>query len=172
MVKIFFIFIMLFILTKSSTIKKYNADDLIDGILIELKDRAACICHSMDKMGFVKKKFYIGIKSNDKNAKIDKTLYYKFMESCDSKDTCDDIYLNNFIENNDRYMEIESVAGFKYEYEFINEDENQKALLIYYKDFTGEKVIIEYANRFFTIFIIGLFVFFITVADILLMLIK
>ena len=146
MEKLFYIILLtLLIFSHNSKIKKYNLDKTKLSII--LSDITACICITLDDYK-INNTFYLTEISNDKNSKIDKTLYYNYIESCDSKDTCDDIYINNYIENNDRDYEIDSITGFGYEYKFNfkPEKENQKAILIYYKDFTGKEFTMNYVT--------------------------
>ena len=145
MAKLFFFILLIFsILTNSSTVKKYKGETSFFNPILTLKDRTACICYDLDLSK--NSSFYLNFGCSEIGSKMDKTLYYNFIESCDSKDTCDDIYLNNFKENNDRGIEQETNYGFTFEYEFILEDENKKALLVQYKDFIGEQLIINYLN--------------------------
>ena len=140
----FFIILISSTLRNSSAVKKYKGETGIFNSYFSLKDRTACICYDLDLSK--DSSFYLNFACPEIGSKMDKTLYYNFIESCDSKDTCDDIYLNNFIENNDRGMEQETNFGFAFEYEFKFEDENKKALLVQYKDFIGDELIINYLN--------------------------
>ena len=143
MEKLFFFLILISnILTNSPTVKKYNGKASFFSFGLTLNDRTACICYDLDLSK--DSTFYLNFACAEIGSKMDKTLYYNFIESCDSKDTCDDIYLNNFIENNDRGIEQETNYGFTFEYEFKLEDENKKALLVQYKDFIGDELIIYY----------------------------
>ena len=128
---------LLFIFSKSSNVKKYNVEQQgLNNIIIELNETTACVCFNLEE---VKRNKYFHIKANcdDKNSKIDKTLYYNYIDSCDSKTTCDDIYLNNYLENNNRSIEIETYTGFVHEYKF-NKSNARNAILVQYKNFTGE----------------------------------
>ena len=127
MVKYFLIALAsLFMISNNYKIKKYNVEEIFFTKAIELKDKST---------------FYLKETCDDINSKIDTTLYYNYIESCDSKTTCDEIYLNNYLENNDRIFEIENKAGFSYEYKFEYNDESKKAILVQYKNFKGEKFI-------------------------------
>ena len=66
------------------------------------------------------------------------------MNSCDSQKTCDDIYSGNYSKNIDLTSDIEGILGFHLEYRFNIPDENKKALLIQYKNFTGEELTFQY----------------------------
>ena len=135
---------LLFIFSKSSNVKKYNVEQQgWSGTIIELNETTACVCFNLEDL---KKNKYFHIKANcdDKNSKIDKTLYYNYLDSCDSNTTCDDIYLNNYSENNNRTIEIESITGFVHEYKFNKENKN--AILIQYKHFKGETFILQLAS--------------------------
>ena len=147
MEKLFYIILLtLLIFSHNSKIKKYNLDKTKLSII--LSDITACICITLDDYK-INNTFYLTEISNDKNSKIDKTLYYNYIESCDSKTICDDIYLNNYEENNNRIEEIESIAGFNYQYKFTYEDENKKAILVRYKNFNGKQFIMQFT--FFTL---------------------
>ena len=92
MEKLFYIILLtLLIFSHNSKVKKYNLDKTKLSII--LSDITACICISLDDYK-INNTFYLTEISNDKNSKIDKTLYYNYIESCDSKTICDDIYLN------------------------------------------------------------------------------
>ena len=126
----------LFIFSKGSNVKKYNVEKGFNAVMLELNDTTACICYKLDDYEKYKN-FYIKVNCNYNNAKIDKTLYYNYIDSCDSKTTCDDIYLNNYLENNNRSIEIETYTGFVHEYKF-NKSNARNAILVQYKNFTGE----------------------------------
>ena len=128
--------LILFIFSKGSNVKKYNIEKVLNVITINLKDTTACVCFKLDAFKNYKN-FHIKVNCNDNNAKIDKTLYYNYIDSCDSKTTCDDIYLNNYLENNNRSIEIETYTGFVHEYKF-NKSNARNAILVQYKNFTGE----------------------------------
>ena len=140
----FFILLIFFSFSNNSTIKKYNIDDLFFN-QIDLTDRTACICFKLDDYLSKDSTFYVYAQTDNSYARMNKTIHYNFLESCDSKDTCDDIYLNNYLENNDRTIDIDGFAGFNYEYKFIVNDENKKAILIQYNDFTGEEFTLTYS---------------------------
>ena len=141
MVKYFLIALAsLFMISNNYKIKKYNVEEIFFTKLIELKDKTACVCFDLDNLN-KNSTFYLKETCDDINSKIDTTLYYNYIESCDSKTTCDEIYLNNYLENNDRIVEIENKAGFSYEYKFEYNDESKKAILVQYKNFKGEKFI-------------------------------
>ena len=147
MEKLFYIILLtLLIFSQTSKVKKYYLDKTKLSII--LSDITACICITLDDYK-INNTFYLTEISNDKNSKIDKTLYYNYIESCDSKTICDDIYLNNYEENNNRIEEIESIAGFNYQYKFTYEDENKKAILVRYKNFNGKQFTIQFT--FFTL---------------------
>ena len=130
-----------FIFSKGSNVKKYNVEKVLNIITINLKDTTACVCIKLDDFKNYKN-FHIKIFCNDNNAKIDKTLYYNYIDSCDSKTTCDDKYLNNYLENNNRTIEIESITGFVHEYKF-NKSNARNAILVQYKNFTGESFTLQ-----------------------------
>ena len=67
------------------------------------------------------------------------------MNSCDSQKTCDDIYSGKYSKNIDLTSDIEGILGFHLEYRFNIPDENKKALLIQYKNFTGEELTFQFA---------------------------
>ena len=136
MSKFCLILLTLFIFSKGSNVKKYNVEKGFNAVMLELNDTTACICYKLDDYEKYKN-FYIKVNCNYNNAKIDKTLYYNYIDSCDSKTTCDDKYLNNYLENNNRTIEIESITGFVHEYKF-NKSNARNAILVQYKNFTGE----------------------------------
>ena len=156
---LFILLALLFIFSKSSNVKKYNVEqEGWNDIIIELNETTACVCFNLEE---VKRNKYFHIKANcdDKNSKIDKTLYYNYLDSCDSNTTCDDIYLNNYSENNNRTIEIESITGFVHEYKFNKENKN--AILIQYKNFKGETFRLQltsYNSRILYIIILSVFV--------------
>ena len=135
---IIFLPICLLIIISCSNVKKYNVNDKTPTNIITLNDSTACVCFFLDdyKKDTI---FYILETCDDKNSKIDKILHYNFIESCDYKDTCDDVYLNKYSDNYDKDFEIESVNGFRHQYKFKIEDENKKAILLYYKKFIGKE---------------------------------
>ena len=144
MVKYFLIALAsLFMISNNYKIKKYNVEEIFFTKAIELKDKTACVCFDVDNLN-KNSTFYLKETCDDINSKIDTTLYYNYIESCDSKTTCDEIYLNNYLENNDRTIEIDNKAGFVYEYKFEYKDESRKAILVQYKNFEGEKLIMQY----------------------------
>ena len=143
MVKYFLIALAsLFMISNNYKIKKYNVEEIFFTKAIELKDKTACVCFDLDNLN-KNSTFYLKETCDDINSKIDTTLYYNYIESCDSKTTCDEIYLNNYLENNDRTIEIDNKAGFVYEYKFEYKDESRKAILVQYKNFEGEKLIMQ-----------------------------
>ena len=149
MVKYFLIALAsLFMISNNYKIKKYNVEEIFFTKLIELKDKTACVCFDLDNLN-KNSTFYLKETCDDINSKIDTTLYYNYIESCDSKTICDDIYLNNYEENNNRIEDIESIAGFSYQYKFTYEDENKKAILVRYKNFNGKQFIMQFT--FFTL---------------------
>ena len=141
MSKFCLILLTLFIFSKGSNVKKYNVEKGFNAVMLELNDTTACICYKLDDYEKYKN-FYIKVNCNYNNAKIDKTLYYNYIDSCDSKTTCDDIYLNNYLENNNRTIEIESITGFVHEYKF-NKSNARNAILVQYKNFTGESFTLQ-----------------------------
>ena len=139
MSKLFFILIISIIFSNCSKIKKYNTD--WNSYTVKGAKKSACVCFDLqDRFLLGSKTFYLIGKSDDKNARIDKTLYYNFMNSCDSQKTCDDIYSGNYSKNIDLTSDIEGILGFHLEYRFNIPDESKKALLIQYKNFTGEEL--------------------------------
>ena len=139
MSKIFYLLLISIIFSNCSKIKKYNTDLII--FTIKKAKASACVCFDFEKFNFDDSEtIYIHSKSDDKNARIDKTLYYNFMNSCDSQKTCDDIYSGNYSKNIDLTSDIEGILGFHLEYRFKIPDESKKALLIQYKNFTGEEL--------------------------------
>ena len=143
MSKLFFILIISIIFSNCSKIKKYNTD--LNIFTIKKAKASACVCFDFEKFNFDgSETIYIHSKSDDKNARIDKTLYYNFMNSCDSQKTCDDIYSGNYSKNIDLTSDIEGILGFHLEYRFNIPDESKKALLIQYKNFTGEELTFLY----------------------------
>ena len=148
MMKFFFIILISFFsFSKTSKVKKYNVEESFNRFIIELNDTTACVCFKLDNLKKYKN-FYLRADCDDINSKIDKTLYYNYIYSCDSKTTCDDIYLNNYLENNNRIFEIQNSAGFINEYIFNMPDENKNAILIQYKNFTGETFTIQNIGKF------------------------
>ena len=143
MSKLFFILIISIIFSNCSKIKKYNTD--LNIFTIKKAKTSACVCFDLqDRFLWGSKTFYLIAESGDKNARIDKTLYYNFMNSCDSQKTCDDIYSGKYSKNIDLTSDIEGILGFHLEYRFNIPDENKKALLIQYKNFTGEELTFQY----------------------------
>ena len=139
MSKLFFILIISIIFSNCSKIKKYNTD--LNILTIKKAKTSACVCFDLqDRFLLGSKTLYLIAESGDKNARIDKTLYYNFMNSCDSQKTCDDIYSGNYSKNIDLTSDIEGILGFHLEYRFKIPDESKKALLIQYKNFTGEEL--------------------------------
>ena len=144
MSKLFFILIISIIFSNCSKIKKYNTD--WNSYTVKGAKKSACVCFDLqDRFLLGSKTFYLIGKSGDKNARIDKTLYYNFMNSCDSQKTCDDIYSGNYLKNIDLTSDIEGIFGFHFEYRFKIPDESKKALLIQYKNFTGEELTFQFA---------------------------
>ena len=144
MSKIFYLLLISIIFSNCSKIKKYNTDLII--FTIKKAKASACVCFDFEKFNFDDSEtIYIHSKSDDKNARIDKTLYYNFMNSCDSQKTCDDIYSGNYSKNIDLTTDIEGILGFHLEYRFNIPDESKKALLIQYKNFTGEELTFQFA---------------------------
>ena len=142
---IIFLPICLLIIISCSNVKKYNVNDMTPTNIIYLNDSTACVCYFLD--GYKKDSiFYILESCDDKNSKIDKILYYNFIESCDYKDTCDDVYLNKYSENYDKDIEIESVNGFRHQHKFKIEDEDKKAILLYYKKFIGKEFTMSFGT--------------------------
>ena len=143
MSKLFFILIISIIFSNCSKIKKYNTD--WNSYTVKGAKKSACVCFDLqDRFLWGSKTFYLTGESGDKNARIDKTLYYNFMNSCDSQKTCDDIYSGNYSKNIDLTTDIEGILGFHLEYRFNIPDESKKALLIQYKNFTGEELTFLY----------------------------
>ena len=144
MSKIFYILLISIIFSNCSKIKKYNTD--WNSYTVKGAKKSACVCFDLEKFNvYDSETIYIHSKSDDKNARIDKTLYYNFMNSCDSQKTCDDIYSGNYSKNIDLTSDIEGILGFHLEYRFNIPDENKKALLIQYKNFTGEELTFQFA---------------------------
>ena len=157
----------LFIFSKGSNIKKYNIETGFNGLMTNLKDTTACVCFKLDYFKNYKN-FHIKVFCNDNNAKIDKTLYYNYIDSCDSKTTCDDIYLNNYLENNNRTIEIESITGFVHEYKF-NKNNSRNAILVQYKNFTGKSFTLQSTalnSRITYMILLGLMLAFVAIANI------
>ena len=158
----------LFIFSKGSNVKKYNVEKGFNAVMLELNDTTACVCYKLDDYEKYKN-FYIKVNCNYNNAKIDKTLYYNYIDSCDSKTTCDDKYLNNYLENNNRSIEIESIAGFVHEYKF-NKENAPNAILVQYKNFTGKSftmLCMPLNSRISYMIFLSIFVSFVVIGNII-----
>ena len=139
MEKLIFILIISFLFSSCSIVKKYNITNYNS---IELKEESACLCFQLPKETQKDESFYLEMISEEKGAKIDKSLSYYFVDSCDNKKECDGNSYLFKLKNDKPNLETES-NGFYYEYLFKVDDNNHKGLMIFYKSFTGNKVTIH-----------------------------
>ena len=128
-----------------------------------------CACFDLKddiKEGYT---FYLEVLSQEKEAKINKILYYNFTNFCDPN-KCDE---NSYLYSNK--MEIPNLEteenGFYYEYKFIVNDTNKQFLKVQFKDFTGRNFSMQYIPfnigaallTLFILFLVGIIALFIFV---------
>ena len=142
MVKIL-ILIIYFVIVNSLRLKKYNVKPLQK---VNLEDESSCICFELDDDIKKDNNIYLNIYSEDKDAKMDKTLYYNYLEKCDNDEFCYENIYNNFTKKEDVYTERDVSDGFSFEYEFLIVDDKYRALMIQYNNFTGKELTMYYAN--------------------------
>ena len=88
--------------------------------------------------------FYLLFEWEDDSKKMDKTLYYKFVEQSCKEPNKFEVDLNNpgaNFSSSENEINIESkYNGFHYEYKFEKKEDNQKYMLLLVKDFDGEEI--------------------------------
>ena len=111
------------------------------------EDHSACVCL---KLHIDTKKesnpFYLSINADKQNdVKVDKVLYYEYIDSCDNQLECyNDTYKNLKTSNNIK-QEYTDSKSFYYEYTCDLDDDKHRGMFIQYKDFTGKEIIIQYS---------------------------
>ena len=144
MSNIFVILIISLVFKTNSNIIKVNVkpnDEVI------LKDKSACVCFQLNDDIKKDNSFYLEVNSEDKGARIDKTIYYNYIDLCDSDDSCEDNTYINYNKNNDITIEKEDSDSFSYEYEFKLDNNKHRAFIIQYKDFTGKELKMKYTTH-------------------------
>ena len=92
--------------------------------------------------------FYLIFSSKEKGKKMDKTIYYQPLDdSCENQKTKDVNYTNltkdfGFSEEKPN-LETEE-DGFSYEYKLQKKTDSQKYMLLLYRNFTGNKLKVQY----------------------------
>ena len=143
MSKIFFVFIVSLLLINCKRINKVNVKANNE---VTLKDKTACVCFKLNDDTKTDKSFYLNAYSKDKGARMDKTLYYKYLDICNSDDYCEDDSYIDFNKNDDIISETEDSDGFSFEYEFNLDDNKHRALIMQYKDFTGKELKMKFTS--------------------------
>ena len=160
MLKIFLFITLIFLLLSSclNSSQPYIAKDFET---LEFNKSNACACFKIYESAENGTTFYLEVICKEIGAKIDKTLYYNFTETCDPND-CDE---NNYLysnKNNNRNLESEN-SGFYYEYIFEIVDSNKKFLKIQYKDFVGKRFTMQYIPFSMGTIFLGLFILFLII---------
>ena len=138
--KLIFFLLISFIFTGDSDINQYIVKI---SELIEIKESTACVCFELDKDLRKDAVFYLQFTCEDKDSSIEKMLNYNFLSKCEHKSKCDIYYLNNYKINDNPTIIKEEDTGFHYEYELKKLSDENNAVLIHYKNFTGITLTLE-----------------------------
>ena len=129
---------------------------IINLTVFQLKDKeeitiqkpSGLICYELHNDFQTNKEFYLHIYSDDKEKKMNKTIFYNLTEvSCKNLHDLP-IDLDNLV-SLFKYSKKEPLLanenrGFNYEYNITKYKENQKFMLMLYKDFTGETLFLRF----------------------------
>ena len=117
--------------------------------------------------------FYVFFSSQEKGKKMNKTIYYNLTkESCQNlgKKEIDFNDLSNIFKYKDDKPNLETEEnGFSYEYKITKKEDDQKFMLLLFKDFNGNQLKVQYSPFSATgiliivIIIIGVIIFFIII---------
>ena len=124
-------------------IKKYNVKPYNE---ITLEDETSCVCFELHDDTKTDNSFYLQVYSEDEGAKINKIIYYNYLDLCDCEDNCENDSYKHLNQNNNRISEKEDSDGFSFEYEFKLDDNKHRAFLIQYRDFKGNKLKMKYSS--------------------------
>ena len=141
------LFLLLFSLINSQIVN-LTVFKLIGTDNILIAKTTGLVCYELNNDNQFYKHFYIGIESDEKDTKIDKTILYKFTESsCKDSNTLP-IDLSNlkseFTDTNSKPKVIREDSGFDYEYKIAREDLKKKFFLMLFRDYTGQNLLIKY----------------------------
>ena len=109
---------------------------------LHLNESKACACFKLSENLQKGDTFYLEVFSDEIEAKINKTLYYNFTDSCNQNECNENSYLYSS-KKEKPYSDIEE-NGFFYEYEFLVNDTNITFLKVQYIDFVGNKFSMQY----------------------------
>ena len=127
---------------------------------IEFNESSACACFQLPDISKKGYTFYFQILCGEKDAKINKTLYYNFTETCDKNECDEQTYLYS---NKNENLNVNSEQeGFYYEYIFEVNGDDKKYLKIQYKDFKGKKVSMGYTPFSIGSILLTIFILFLT----------
>lgn len=113
----------------------------------QYKDPSACVCLKFHEDTKTESNpFYLSLNADKQNdVKVDKVLYYEYIDSCDPLRECyNDTYKNLSTSNNIK-QEYSASNSFYYEYTCELDDNRHRAMFIQYKDFTGNEIKIQYS---------------------------
>ena len=160
MEKNFFILLILLVFYNCEELKKYNVEPFKT---IEINDSSACICFKLGEEQKKENPIYVFTKSDVEKSQMEKALYYEFIDSCDSKNTCDENILSKLKENRELSADYENLYGFYYEFKFNLDDEKHRALYVQYKGFNGNTIILHYSDLNTKSVLFGTFIFFVVI---------
>ena len=107
------------------------------------------VCYELHKDFETNKDFCLIISSDEKDKKMNRTIYYNLTDiSCQNLNnlTIDfDNLKSEFTYSIKEPTRVQEKYGLYYEYKITKNNENQKFMLILFKDFTGEKFELTYA---------------------------
>ena len=159
MKNILFILLLSFIFSLNSD-SKLSVYETKPYATIEFNESSACACFQLPDISKKGYTFYFQILCGEKDAKINKTLYYNFTETCDKNECDEQTYLYS---NKNENLNVNSEQeGFYYEYIFEVNGDDKKYLKIQYKDFKGKKVSMGYTPFSIGSILLTIFILFLT----------
>ena len=131
--------------THNLTLKYIDSYKLLE--LDGLKNGLICI--QLNKDTKKDDNFYLLFSSQDKDKKMNKTIYYNLTkESCQNleKKEIDFDDLSKIFKYKEGDLNLESKEnGFSYEYKITKKEDDQKYMLLLFKDFDGDHLKVQYS---------------------------
>ena len=133
----------------NSQIVNLTVFQLKDYESIIIQKSSGLVCYELHKSFESNEDFYLIISSDEKGKKLNRTIYYNLTDiSCQNLRNLQidfDNLTSEFTYSIKEPTEFEEQYGLFYEYKIRKNFENQKFMLMLFKDFTGEKFKIAFA---------------------------
>ena len=143
------LFFWLLIYLSNSQIVNLTVFQLKDYENITIQKSSGLVCYELHKDFETNKDFNLIISSDEKDKKMNRTIYYNLTDiSCQNLNnlTIDfDNLKSEFTYSIKEPTRVQEKYGLYYEYKITKNNENQKFMLMLFKDFTGEKFELTYA---------------------------